>query len=97
MTFNVCSVNDYESLMVDGAQLIDVREPGELASQGTLPGAINIPISEFVDRLAEIDKSRPVVLLCRSGGRSAQAAEYLVNLGYGPVTNLVGGIMAYAA
>jgi rhodanese-related sulfurtransferase len=78
---------------VDG-QLVDVREPMEVAA-GTLPGAINIPLGELPDRLHELDRRRPVVLLCRSGARSMQAARYLTANGFGDVVNLSGGLLAY--
>jgi rhodanese-related sulfurtransferase len=85
---------DYESVMTDGAQLIDVREPRELEG-GTLPEAVNIPMGELPDRIAELDPDRPVVLLCRSGNRSGRVAEWLTASGFSRVVNLSGGILAY--
>ena len=76
-------------------QLIDVREPEEVAG-GTLPGAVNIPLGDLPARVGELDPSRRVVLLCRSGGRSAQAAEFLAASGFGDVVNLVGGMLGWA-
>lgn len=95
MTFNVHPVNGYKDLMVDGAVLVDVREPNEVA-EGTIPGAINIPLGTLPDRVGDFDKNVPILLLCRSGGRSGKAAEYLVGLGFSSVTNLEGGMLAYA-
>jgi rhodanese-related sulfurtransferase len=86
---------DFESAVSEGAQLIDVREVDEVAS-GTLPGAMNIPLSEFMARVDELDASRRVVLLCRSGARSGKAAEYLSSIGFHDVVNLTGGMLAYA-
>ncbi|NIR38344.1 MAG: rhodanese-like domain-containing protein [Actinobacteria bacterium] len=79
--------------MGETGQLIDVREPDEVAT-GTLPGAINIPLAELPGRIDELDRSRTVVLLCRSGGRSAMAAEFLTNQGFDDVVNLAGGMLA---
>ncbi|MBT8241569.1 MAG: rhodanese-like domain-containing protein [Acidimicrobiia bacterium] len=62
---------------------------------GTLPGAINIPLGELPARFHELDRSRPVVLVCRSGGRSMQAARFLTAKGFGDVVNLSGGLLAY--
>jgi rhodanese-related sulfurtransferase len=84
---------DYRSAVGVDGQLIDVREPIEVAG-GTLPGAVNIPLAELPSRLHEIDPHRPVVLLCRSGARSGRAAEYLADHGFGDVVNLTGGMSA---
>ena len=88
-------VNDWATAVGQTGQLIDVREPDEVAG-GTLPGAVNIPLGTIPERRAEIDRDRPVVLLCKSGGRSTQAAQFLVASGYGDVTNLEGGWLAYS-
>lgn len=87
-------VKDYEAALGTDGQLIDVREPDEVAA-GTLPGAVNIPLGDLPARVSELDKNRPVVLLCRSGGRSGQAAEFLSASGFGDVTNLTGGMLGY--
>ena len=83
----------YASAVGETGQLIDVREPDEVAT-GTLPGAVNIPLAELPGRIDELDRSRTVVLLCRSGGRSAMAAEFLTNQGFDDVVNLAGGMLA---
>lgn len=86
-------VTDYTAVVDGDAQLIDVREPDEVAG-GTLPGAVNIPLGQLPTRLGELDPHRRVVLLCRSGGRSGQAAEYLAANGFDDVVNLAGGMLA---
>ncbi len=86
-------VNDFAAVVGENGQLIDVREPDEVAG-GTLPGAVNIPLGDIPDRVGELDPSRTVVLLCRSGGRSTQAAEFLTASGFGDVVNLAGGMLA---
>ena len=93
MSYRELPVTDYEAAVGANGQLIDVREPDEVA-EGTLPGAVNIPLGDLPDRVGEIDRSRPVILLCRSGGRSGKAAQFLVDNGFTEVTNLAGGMLA---
>jgi rhodanese-related sulfurtransferase len=94
MTHKNHPVDDFARVVGPDGQLVDVREPNEVAA-GTLPGAKNIPLGELPHRLGELDASRRVVLLCRSGARSTTAAEYLTDSGFGDVVNLAGGIVAY--
>lgn len=70
--------------------LIDVRTPEEFAT-GIIAGAINIPVDQIAQRLSEIPKDEPVVLYCRSGNRSNQAAQILQGEGYTQIYDL-GGI-----
>lgn len=78
-----------------GAQLIDVREPDEYAAVRA-EGAVNIPLSEFVARTDEIDPDQDIYLICKSGGRSAQAGEYLEQArGWDNVINVAGGTTAW--
>jgi len=62
-------------------QFVDVREEEEHA-EVHIPGAINIPLSEFAARLDEISDDAPVVLFCNTGVRSSQAALFLAGMGY---------------
>ncbi len=70
-----------------------MREPHELA-EGTLPGTVNIPLGTLPDRVGELDPSRRTVVVCRSGGRSTQAAQFLTGQGFTDVINLAGGMLA---
>ena len=88
-------VDDYATVVDAGTQLIDVREPDEVA-QGTIAGAVNIPLAQIPGRLDELDRERRVVLLCRSGNRSGQAAEFLTRAGFTDVVNLAGGMLAFS-
>jgi rhodanese-related sulfurtransferase len=88
-------VCDFAAIVTPDTQLIDVREPDEFAD-GSLPGAANMPLSTFVDHVGTLDPSRRVVVLCRSGGRSTQACEYLTANGFTDVVNLAGGMLAVA-
>lgn len=83
----------------EGAILLDVRTTGEHA-EGHLDGSVNISHDELQGRLAEIeeltggDKSKPIVVYCRSGGRAGKAKATLEAAGYTQVTN-VGGMTDY--
>lgn len=79
---------EYRQQFADRAhQFIDVREDEEHAA-GHIPGAANIPLSEFMARVDEIDEDAPVVLVCNTGVRSSQAALYLASMGYEEIYNL---------
>ncbi|ANE04886.1 rhodanese-like domain-containing protein [Corynebacterium crudilactis] len=78
-----------------GAQLIDVRETDEYA-EVRAQGAVNIPMSEFVGRIDEIDLDRDVYVICKLGGRSAQVAEYLEQRGIEAI-NVNGGTDGWVA
>ena len=76
------------ALVRAGARLVDVRTPGEFAA-GHLPGAINIPVQELDRRLGELEPKEPaVVLYCRSGHRSGNAARTLKSAGFAAVHDL---------
>ncbi|KEF35318.1 MULTISPECIES: rhodanese-like domain-containing protein [Deinococcus] len=77
-----------------GALLVDVREPNEYAELHAA-GARLLPLSELEDRFSELPHDRPLVLICRSGARSARAGEYLRTQGYEQLYNLAGGTLAW--
>jgi len=74
--------------------MLDVRTPEEYA-QGHIPGVVSIPLNQVPSRLAEIPKDKTVVVTCRTGNRSAQAAQLLRQRGYNNVHNMLGGIAAW--
>jgi rhodanese-related sulfurtransferase len=76
-------------------QVVDVRFPNEWEA-GHIDGAVHIPSDYVFDRVEELDRSRPVVTVCRSGSRSAEAAKDLASEGF-EVQNLEGGIEAWVA
>jgi rhodanese-related sulfurtransferase len=78
----------------EGLTLLDVREPWEL-DIASVPGVLHIPMGEVADRVAEIDRSRQVVVICRSGRRSLEVAKYLQQNGFDAV-NLAGGVLAWS-
>ena len=79
----------------DDVTLLDVREHWEWDA-GRIDGALHIPLSELVARRDEIDGSRTLVVLCRTGTRSDEAAEYLRQQGL-DAHNLDGGLKAWTA
>jgi molybdopterin/thiamine biosynthesis adenylyltransferase/rhodanese-related sulfurtransferase len=78
----------------EDVQLIDVREPYEY--QIAQIGGKLIPQNDVPQRLADIDRSREVIVHCRSGARSQKIAEFLKQAGYPKVANLAGGILAWS-
>ncbi len=80
--------------IADGAVLVDVRQPDEWRA-GHAPAARHIALRQLGNRLHEIPADRPVITVCRSGHRSAMAANILDRRGY-TATNLAGGMTAWA-
>lgn len=76
--------------------LVDVRTPDEYAL-GTIPGAINIPLDNLRERLADIPENLPVYLFCGVGLRGYLASNILKSKGYPDVRNLIGGLKTYKA
>jgi rhodanese-related sulfurtransferase len=81
-------------------QLLDVREPWEVEiarveQTDTMPTS-NIPMAEIPGRYTELESTRPVAVLCHSGGRSARVATFLVQQGFTRVLNVRGGIDAWS-
>ena len=64
---------------------------------GRIRGAIPIPLGSLVERKGELSKDRPVVAVCRSGSRSAQATVLLKREGFEEVANLAGGMIRWRA
>lgn len=78
----------------EGLTVLDVREPGEWA-HGHIAGATHIPLGELIQRLDEVPEGQ-VLVVCRVGGRSAQAVGYLAQQGR-DVVNLHGGMLEWEA
>lgn len=91
----VVSPSEFKELMnAEGAQLIDVRTPGEVAG-GMIEGAQNIDYNgaNFKDQIDALDRDQPVLVYCRSGGRSGRAAAMMKEMGFKEVYDLQGGYM----
>jgi len=78
------------------AQLIDVREDDEWRA-GHAPGALHLPMMQVPERLADIPTEGNVVIVCRSGHRSAEVVRYLIGQGYDNVRNLADGMFGWVA
>ena len=94
------SVDDFQKKLAEDnqIQLVDVRTPEEY-NGGHLKGAVNYNYngSDFDAQLAKLDKNKPVLLYCLSGGRSAKAAALMGDKGFTAVYNMQGGIMKWKA
>ena len=77
----------------DQVNIIDVREDEEVA-MGKIPGARHIRLGDLADSLGKLDKNEHYYMVCRSGGRSTMACEFLIDQGY-DVTNMDGGMLAW--
>jgi rhodanese-related sulfurtransferase len=75
--------------------VLDVREGWE-RDVASLPGTVHIPMNEVPARLSELDAGKDIVVMCRSGGRSLQVAQFLDRQGFRSVANLTGGILAWS-
>ncbi|WP_456271042.1 rhodanese-like domain-containing protein [Bacillus sp. AK031] len=86
---------EVEAIVNEGkpANIIDVRETDEVA-QGKILGAVNIPLGLVEFRMNELDKSKEYIMVCRSGGRSGRACQFLESQGYN-VINMNGGMLAW--
>jgi rhodanese-related sulfurtransferase len=79
----------------ESLRVIDVRQMPEIAA-GTVPGAEAVPLHTLPLKLNELRREEKLVLVCRSGARSAQACMFLAQQGFDNVYNLRGGMMAWA-
>lgn len=102
LTQNFSGVWEIEPQWVEenarAVQIVDVREPDEFTGPlGHIKGAVLIPLGTLPDRVAELSKDKPIVAVCRSGGRSAQAINFLRGAGFTRLANLPGGMTRWRA
>ena len=90
------SVTDAAERFAAGAFLLDVREQSEW-NEGHISGAVLIPLAQLPTRLSEIPTDRDVLIICRSGNRSAQARDQLRAAGFPNTTSIDGGMNAWIA
>jgi len=91
LTANFITGEQARQLVSEGALLVDVRSTGEF-SGGHISGAINIPVHQLANRMAELEpKTQTIVVYCQSGARSSRAQKKLSGQGFQAVHNL-GGI-----
>lgn len=79
----------------DDVVLLDVREHDEWI-RGRAARAVHIPMSELMARVVELDRSLPIVCICRSGGRATSVTQWLIRQGF-DATNMSGGMLAWEA
>ena len=77
----------------DDGVLLDVREDHEW-ELGTLPGATCISMGDIPAALDQLDRQAPILVVCRSGARSNQVAQFLILSGFAEVANMAGGMKA---
>lgn len=77
--------------------IVDIRTPQEFA-EGYIEGAVNINVfdEDFLDQMAQFDKSKPIFIYCRSGNRTSSASKKLSELGFQQVYDLQGGIVNWS-
>lgn len=91
--FTRISVEEAKAMIDDSdVQVIDSREPWEWA-EGHVPGALNIPHMATLPRNADLARDKPIIFICKSGSRSAVAAEFASSVGLTDLYNVEGGTM----
>ena len=89
--FTRISVEEAKQMIDDGeVQVVDTREPYE-HMDGHVPGSLNIPHMATLPRGGELEREKPILFICKSGQRSAVAAEFASALGLTPLFNVEGG------
>lgn len=95
--FKEVDVSELKNMLNDGSDtvdLIDVRQPGEVA-RGAIPGARNIPLHSLPEVMGQLSAEKRTIIYCQTGGRSSQACAFLAAQGMAEVSNLRGGIVAW--
>ncbi|HZS76743.1 MAG TPA: rhodanese-like domain-containing protein [Ktedonobacteraceae bacterium] len=88
------SVEETRARQKAGAVIVDVREPYEWR-EGYIPGAKLISLGSLAGRVGELDPSKEVIAVCRSGNRSISAALILQRAGFTQVSSMTGGMMSW--
>ncbi len=95
MAIEEISVDQLADLLADGARVVDVREPAEFA-EARVPGAVLVPLGTVPARIDEFRGDGTTYVICKSGGRSMQACEFVAAQG-ADVANVAGGTLAWIA
>ena len=90
------SVSEAATLRDQGAFMLDVREPDEW-NAGHIPEATLIPLGELENRLDELPRDQQIVVVCRSGNRSATGRDILLDAGFEEVTSMGGGMNSWVS
>jgi rhodanese-related sulfurtransferase len=75
------TLEEFAAAHAEGATVVDVREPGEYVG-GHVPGAVLMPMGQLPSRTGELDRGRPVFVICASGNRSGAMTDYLLQAGF---------------
>ncbi|MEI4831250.1 rhodanese-like domain-containing protein [Bacillus sp. FJAT-53711] len=84
---------EHKLMSNETVNMIDVREVEEVV-EGKIPGVLHIPLGLLEFRMHELDKNKEYVIICRSGGRSSRAVQFLESQGF-QVINMNGGMLAW--
>jgi rhodanese-related sulfurtransferase len=88
-----CPTLTLRKVTEEGALLVDVREPSEIAALAfDVPKVIAMPMSEFEQRFMELPRDQALILACSTGERSLKATCFLINHGYDKVANMEDGV-----
>jgi rhodanese-related sulfurtransferase len=93
MSINEVSVDELEAAIAIGARLVDVRETDEYV-EGHVPGAVHIALATVPDNVDAFGGDGPTYVICKSGGRSMRACQFLAEQGL-DVVNVAGGTTAW--
>ena len=95
MPIQEITVDELERRLAEGALLVDVREPSEY-DEARVPGGVLVPLASVPGNVDAFRADGPALVICRSGGRSMQACEFLAGHGVEAV-NVAGGTLAWIA
>jgi len=95
MAIHEITIDELATIIDTGGRVIDVREPGEF-DEARVPGATLVPLATVPQNIAAFNGESTTYVICRSGGRSMQACEFLAQHG-ADVANVAGGTMAWIA
>jgi len=90
------SVEEAVAKRDSGAFILDVRQPEEW-NEIHIPGSTLIPLGELATRVDELPRDQEIVVVCRSGNRSAQGRDILLDAGFTQVTSMAGGVTQWKA
>jgi len=90
------NIQQAAELRQQGAFILDVRQPEEWQAVH-IPGATLIPLGELAGRVNELPREQQIVVVCRSGNRSASGRDILLEAGFAQVTSMAGGVSAWQA
>ena len=93
MAISEIGVDELAERLAAGAVVVDVREPDEWEA-GHIAGAVHVPLASVPEHVDAFRSATPVHVICKAGGRSLRAAEYVAGLGV-EVVNVAGGMLAW--